>query len=195
MSQSAEVQVSLSKRSFKWISPGALVFAMLCFLMPFFEIQCASNGSTLMSVKGYELVTGTDMDLGEAAGQTDRDRMPASPLAIGALALALLGILAFFFGKKARFIGGAITAGLGFLAMLILFISVQQGMKKEGEGMIKAAFQFGFWLSLLSFFLACITNIWMQILHRNSVVESVYEQPEPMKDILDDASVESDQEV
>jgi hypothetical protein len=127
----------------EWFSRGFLIVAALFFFLPFIDIKC--SGTKLASVKGSDMIFGTELKLNkEAEGEETADstsagedenvtgwNFPTGPaeqgdnkqiapnaLAIGAFASVIVALILSFFRKR---ILAIIAGGLALLAALGLF--------------------------------------------------------------------------
>jgi len=131
-----------------WCSRSLLIIAGLFFFLPFINIKC--SGSKLATIKGTDLLTGTEMtpqkikkegadttsfDLERKSENTlfelpetlfekgDRKKIAPNVLALISLAVAMLSLVFSFFGKRIIVI---ISGGLSLLgALSLFFIQIQ----------------------------------------------------------------------
>jgi hypothetical protein len=142
-----------------WRAAGRWVgMAMvLCFFLPFFGISCA--GQELVSISGTDLVwggkpggllaeadsmsngisrSGLEDDTEKEKDKEKGKKAPIQPLAIAALACALIvASLAWVRNKRGAVMGAAIAGGIGFVAMIGLYVTFGEKLKKDAnEGLM-----------------------------------------------------------
>ena len=83
--------------SLKKFSPGFYGVIILCFFMPFVNLTC--SGQKIMSLSGFQLITGTEVKANEMFGELSENNEPREknevdpqPLALFALILSLIHI-------------------------------------------------------------------------------------------------------
>lgn len=126
------------------ISPSLFILAILCFALPFVDISCAGQSETL---SGLNLVTGFS-----AAGK----EVDPNPLAIAAVAAALLGAILFFLKNTAGRIIQSVLGILGIAALVALKILLTQAVEEKG---FKAEWLMGFYICLASFLGAVVCSV------------------------------------
>jgi len=136
-------------------------------------------------VTGLELITGEAEDVFESTGQTPAipeipgletpiPEIPTTPaqdidlgtvqyFAIGAAAIAVLGILLALLGSRA---GGAVALLLGAGGAVVLFLTFTQfedaifdSVGAEAQGFLEVKQELGFWLALGGFGVAALTGL------------------------------------
>jgi len=117
-------------------SPWLLVAALICFLMPFFNVSCAGqNGqrTEVASLSGVQLVTGTTSDKIVVQGEsTAAEATKEAPKPIAAVPLAWLdagliaaGAAAFFVMGRRKPVSGVVAAAMAMGSHLWLLIYMQ----------------------------------------------------------------------
>ncbi|HRX22854.1 MAG TPA: hypothetical protein P5512_01835 [Chitinophagales bacterium] len=162
----------MTDQSYSFRLPGfssALPFlaAILGFFLVFTEVDC--NGTTMISMSGYDLVTGDrqDPDTGTKE-QEDPNIWAIISLGAAALGLILFGITK----RRFRWWSMAAMGLIGLLAMWQLHRDVEQSIhagldaKSDGDKVdmdldIGIHFRIGYWIVLGCFGLATLWNITM----------------------------------
>jgi hypothetical protein len=133
-----------TKRSTIRIAPFA--FALLCFLMPFFQVSC--QGQKVADITGLETAIGKNIEnKNPRTGEVKVDRMEPKILGMVALGLAALATaVAASSGKTSQVI--ALLSGVGsFISILGVWGQLRQDVAKNGPGMVTIDPQFGFYLA------------------------------------------------
>ncbi|MGE5458820.1 MAG: FHA domain-containing protein [Methanobacterium sp.] len=105
------------------VSPSLFILVIICFALPFVNISCAGQPAETLS--GIDLITGFK------AGTTD---VAPNPLAIIAVAAALIGAFLFFVKTKTGHVIQSILGILGIISLVALKILFSQGANDEGLG-------------------------------------------------------------
>lgn len=127
------------------------VVVILLFILPWVTFSC--SGTTVATVSGLDLVTGKQVNVPSSFGSPSDNRIDSEPLAIVALAVAIAGVLAALVWKKVT-IARSILGIVGAVALIALKFKIDGDVSREGEGMIQASYQVGYWLSILAFAVA-----------------------------------------
>src|SRR5262245_57933282 len=133
---------------------------VLCFFLPFFGISC--DGFDVVTVSGTDMVIGAKPG-GAAAnargseGTTVQvENVPIEPLAIAALALALIGFALAWLRTRQALLGSSIVAIAGLGVLIGLYIKVNgdlkdsiaaQREKSKRTGVVEAGGRMGLWLT------------------------------------------------
>jgi hypothetical protein len=168
-------------KQFSFLSPTFFGLIIFSFFLTFFDLKCTSNNQSLVKVTGIELVTGKDFELPDFKkglgdlGKNDSEEaekplkkesqhVPSSPLAMGILFMALLGIGIYFMpNERQKSIIAIVISifGLGGLMYLgtQLENSMSEGQGKEMASIIKAETGIGYLLACILFLAAAIWNL------------------------------------
>lgn len=138
----------------KKFSPALFVFILICFLLPFVNLSC--GGQTIVSLTGFQLITGADIKDQSMFGGTDEmqtkeDKVDSQPLALFALIAALVGLGISLIKKKSLAIINVIVSALGAVFLLLLKFSLDGDAELSGQNMITLDYQAGYWLAFLTF--------------------------------------------
>lgn len=145
------------------VQPSIFGLAVLSFLLPFAHVSCASETETFAAqeaadlgdrtadLKGYELVTGGDMEkhfpgVAEGFAIEDADiRFGAEPFAVLALAAAAGGAAASILGPwHRRSIAGLIAGAAGILSVVALGLAPAL----RSLGLARVDWRLGYWTCL-----------------------------------------------
>jgi hypothetical protein len=153
-----------SRRS---LIPLLFAIAIIFFFFNFFTVSC--GGQKFESVKGINLVTGTQLKSQDmfSGGVTNGEKIPSSVWAVIAFGAAIIGLGAFLIKEKREAVIGTGTGAIGFGAMLILNFAVKNAIEKKAAGApIEVDFQFAYWGALIAMGIAgFISYLRMQKTH------------------------------
>lgn len=142
----------------RFINAGGFAFILICFILPFISVKC--NNTTLVTIKGYDMVFGKKNYLGvsdnpfgqkddnnttetiepgmettpdaPAEKEDDDQHLKPSPLMIVLMLLAVTGIIVAFAARASHTgVAGLVLSGLFLLVLLIFVISMNS--KANGE--------------------------------------------------------------
>ncbi len=150
--------------------PSTFGLIILMFFFTFIDIKC--NTVSLGKVKGYELATG--YHLNTSGG--DKHREKPNLFAAGALLMAAVGFGLGFIKAKPGSFAKIICGFLGFLNMVLLYLTIQYDMHKANKNSdsssvlskdinIHVDFEMAFWFALLLFIGAIVLGI-MQLIKK-----------------------------
>ena len=126
------------------------VVAGFGFLLPFVTLSC--SGQRLATVTGVQLVTGVE------AGS---HRSPSDVRAAFALGMCVLGVL---LSLKAAGTAGRIPAALagaaGTVALLFFNTTLEDEALRQGHGVIRVQYEFGYYLALVALASAAAAGFW-----------------------------------
>lgn len=126
------------------------VVAGLGFLLPFVTLSC--SGQRLATVTGVQLVTGAE------AGS---HRSPSDAQAAFALGMCVLGVL---LSLRATGTAGRIPAALagaaGTIALLFFKTTLEDEALRQGHGVIRVQYEFGYYLALVALASAAAAGFW-----------------------------------
>jgi hypothetical protein len=151
----------------KKLSPAVYVLIVFCFFLPFVNLSC--SGQTVMSLSGFQLITGADMDQnllnpqgmfndpGMQSNQQD-NHIDAEPMALFAFLAALLCLAISFIKKKPLSLFTMIVSVLGAIFLLMLKISMDGDASSKGQGVLQIEYQFAYWFSFLLFIAGAVVQ-------------------------------------
>lgn len=148
----------------KKFSPAFYGAIILLFFMPFVNISC--GGQTIMSISGFQLITGTEVNASGMFGgelktnsemNTDQKKeVDPQPLALFAFIAALAGLILGFFKMRVIAITNIVlsAAGVVFLILLKINLDGDANLNVRGQNVITLDYQFAYWLSIILFIVA-----------------------------------------
>jgi len=151
-------------------SPAFYGIILICFFLPFVNLSC--SGQTIMSLSGFQLITGTEVkqpnmfgqDMLEQDNMADKksEEIEAQPMALFAFLAALVALLVSLIKKKSVTIINVVMSTLGFIFLLLLKFSIDgdSALNSAGQGVISLDYQFGYWFSFLLFLAGAVLS-WM----------------------------------
>jgi hypothetical protein len=171
----------------KKISPAFYGVIILLFFLPFVNLSC--SGQTIMSLSGYQLITGAeysgqnmfgqDMSGGINNAKTKEKReIDAQPLALFALLAAIVGLAVSFIRKKFTALLNLIISGLGAIFLILLKFNMDSDVKLSGQGVITLDYQAGYWLTILIFICSAVV-FWLIFNEKTAVSVVTTETPLP----------------
>ncbi len=130
--------------------PASFALAIIFFFFTFCDFKC--GGQKIGSIKGIELVTGTELKNHDMmSGQETRgEKIPPSMWAILAFGAAIIGLGAFLIKEKREAIIGTGAGAIGVGSMIILQFVIKSAMDEKGKGQIETDFQFPYWGALIA---------------------------------------------
>jgi len=139
------------------ISSGLLGLALLLFLLPWITVSC--SGQKVFTFSGTDLAIGKTIEVPQGFGPAKKENTREVKASIAFLA-AIAGILASFLVKVERIQKIVLTAcgGIGGIFLYLLKSKLDGEIVVEGAGMIGVEYHFGFWVSMLFFFVVGILN-------------------------------------
>jgi len=160
-----------------------LLFAavIIFFFFNFFTVSC--GGQKVGSVKGIDLVTGTQLKSENmfSGQETQGEKIPSSVWAIIAFGAAIIGLGAYLIKEKREAIIGTGAGAIGFGSLLILQFAIKSAIEKKAEGAIQTDFQFAYWGALIAIGVAAfISYLRMQKTHNIVVNVSTPETTQPL---------------
>jgi len=144
----------------KKFSPAFYGLIILLFFLPFVNLSC--SGQTIMSLTGFQLITGAEYSSQNMFGQNmsgqmngaevkDNKEIKAQPFALFAFLAALVGLALSFIKKKSIAMINLVVSVLGAVFLLILKFNIDGDVELSGQNMIKLEYQAGYWLSFCCF--------------------------------------------
>ncbi|MEQ8174771.1 MAG: FHA domain-containing protein [Syntrophomonadaceae bacterium] len=135
----------------KYLSPSLFGIILLCFFLPFVTVSCGNSKEMAISLTGMQLATGWAAD--------EKHKEGPNPLAVGGVVLAVSGVGLGFWQNRSRFMASSIVGGLGVATLFALKTLFDNGVAKEGEGVLTTSWESGFIVAFLLFAGACVFNV------------------------------------
>jgi len=150
MSDQAQPPVSMPAK-LKWNVPrGALIVALLCFLMPFVSFSC--NGNKIVSLSGYQLVTGTQIQAEDQA-----QKLNPEPMMVLAL---VLGLVALLLALKVLSNQGMVLVGVAAAIAAVCGIhykgKTEQDVLSHAGAVVQVNWEPAFWVLIIAYIIAAI---------------------------------------
>ncbi|HSV12528.1 MAG TPA: hypothetical protein VLI68_17260 [Hanamia sp.] len=164
----SEVLNTLAKK--RSIIPLAFAVIIIFFFFSFVDFKC--NSVKVASLTGMNMVTGThiktaadnfssdnyfnSLDNNRAPVENKGDKVEPNLWAIVALLSAVGGFAAYYKKIKKESLAGTAAGAIGIISLLILRSAIKNKISDQSGGMvpIEIDFLFGYWASLLAFFMA-----------------------------------------
>jgi hypothetical protein len=137
------------------VSPAIFILSILCFFFPFVTVSC--GGHKIASATGVQLATGTTIEVPQAFGPSQAQKVAQEPFCAVAGLCAVIGFGVSFAGARAAIIP-AISGVVGALSLLIVKSRIDGGMVKHGQGILQANYEIGFFLALLLMIAGVVWN-------------------------------------
>lgn len=169
----------------KKISPFLFGLILLCFFLPFVNLSC--SGQTIMSLTGFQLITGAEVKQPEMFGQNmmeqndnmdkKNEEVSSQPMALLAFIAALAALLVSLMKKKTTALINLVISVLGVIFLLLLKFSIDGDAKLNttGQAIITLDYQFGYWFSILLFIGGAVLS-WL-IFNEKTPKENVISEP------------------
>lgn len=165
----------------KKFSPAIFGLIILCFFFPFVNLSC--SGQTVISLTGFQLITGAEYSEKNMLGQDmfgemnnaevkEEKEIEAQPLALFAFLTAFAGLAVSFIRKKITALLSLVISVLGAVFLILLKINIDGDAQINGQGVIELEYQAGYWLTLLLFIIAAIIYWFMFNEKKKLVVET-----------------------
>jgi len=138
----------------KKFSPALYALIIFCFLLPFFNLSC--SGQKVMSLTGFQMVTGTQYEQQNMFGGGQTKKIEAEPLAIFALIASIIGLVISLTKIKNVNLFSIIISIAGAVFLFLLKNKLDNDIITQGQGMITIEYGFGFWFALLLFIASAV---------------------------------------
>lgn len=152
----------------KKFSPAFYGIIILLFFLPFVNLSC--SGQTIMSVTGFQLITGTEVNatgmFGGEMNSSDEPNMDKKkeiefqPLALFAFVAAIIGLIISFFKMRITALSNIVVsiAGVVFLILLKVNLDGNADLNVSGQNVITLDYQFAYWLSIILFIAGAVVQ-------------------------------------
>lgn len=152
----------------KKFSPAFYGVILILFFLPFVNLSC--GGQTIMSVTGFQLITGTEVNAtgmfgGEMSSSdelnTDQKKeIESQPLALFAFVAAIIGLIISFFKMRITAISNIVVSVAGVVFLLLLKVSLDgdADLNVSRQNVITLDYQFAYWLSIILFIIGVVVQ-------------------------------------
>jgi hypothetical protein len=150
----------------KKFSPGFYGVIIILFFLPFVNLSC--GGQTIMSVTGFQLITGTEvnptgmfggnMNSADELNTDQKKEIESQPLALFAFIAALIGLIISFFKMRITALSNIVVSVSGVVFLLLLKVSLDgdADLNVSGQNVLTLDYQFAYWLSIISFIVGAV---------------------------------------
>jgi hypothetical protein len=144
----------------KKFSPGFYGIIILLFFLPFVNLSC--SGQTIMSLSGFQLITGADYKANSMFGETTTsetkadEKIESQPLALFALLAAVIALAISFVKIRMMSLVNIVLSALGAIFLILLKINMDGDAKLSAQAVITLDYQFAYWLSIILFIAAAV---------------------------------------
>lgn len=129
---------------FKKITPAMFGLALLCFMLPWTTVSCQQQ--PLMRLSGANMTFGAEYK-DSFSGKSEA--IPGEKLALFAALALVAGLVGSAAIKRKPEIPSMVCGFAAAACLLALMIKINHDVAKQGEGVLEANFEIGFFLSLL----------------------------------------------
>ena len=146
----------------KKFSPAFYGIIILLFFLPFVNLSC--SGQTIMSLSGFQLITGSEYKANSMFGETtegevkENKEIESQPLALLALLAAVVALGISFFKKRIIALTNIVISVLGVVFLLLLKFNMDSDAELSGQNMITLDYQFAYWLCIILFIAAAVVQ-------------------------------------
>jgi hypothetical protein len=146
----------------KKFSAGFYGIIILLFFLPFVNLSC--SGQTIMSLSGFQLITGADYQPNSMFGETttseakENKKVDSQPLALFALLSAVIALAIGFVKMRTMSLVNIVLSILGAIFLILLKINMDGDVKLSGQAVITLDYQFPYWLSIILFLAAAFVQ-------------------------------------
>ena len=152
----------------KKFSPAVYVVIVILFFMPFVNLSC--GGQTIMSVTGFQLITGTEisptgmfggeMNSSDELNKGEKKEIESQPLALLAFVAAIIGLVISFFKMRMTALSNIVVSAAGVVFLLLLKVSLDGNpdLNVSGQNVITLDYQFAYWLSIILFIVGAVVQ-------------------------------------
>jgi len=152
----------------KKFSPAFYVVIVILFFLPFVNLSC--GGQTIMSVTGFQLITGTEvnptgmfggeMNSSDELNTDQKKEIESQPLALFAFVAAIIGLIISFFKMRITAISNIVVSVAGVVFLLLLKVSLDgdANLNVSGQNVITLDYHFAYWLSIILFIIGAVVQ-------------------------------------
>jgi hypothetical protein len=146
----------------KKFSPGFYGIIILLFFLPFVNLSC--SGQTIMSLSGFQLITGADYKANSMFGENttteakENEKVDSQPLALFALLAAVFALAISFVKMRTMSLINIVLSVLGVIFLILLKINMDGDAKLNGQAVITLDYQFAYWFSIILFIAAAFVQ-------------------------------------
>jgi len=146
----------------KKFSPAFYGIIILLFFLPFVNLSC--SGQTIMSLSGFQLITGSEYKANSMFGETtegevkENKEIKSQPLALFALLTAVIALGISFFKKRIIALVNIVVSVLGVVFLFLLKFNLDSDAELSGQNMITLEYQFAYWLCIILFIAAAVVQ-------------------------------------
>lgn len=146
----------------KKFSPAFYGVIILLFFLPFVNLSC--SGQTIMSLSGFQLITGADYKANSMFGETTNseakadEKVDSQPLALFALLAAVIALALSFVKIRTMSLVNIVLSALGAIFLILLKINMDGDAKLSAQAVITLDYQFAYWLSIILFIAAAVVQ-------------------------------------
>ena len=146
----------------KKFSPAFYGIIILLFFLPFVNLSC--SGQTIMSLSGFQLITGSEYKANSMFGETtegevkENKEIKSQPLALFALLTAVIALGISFFKKRIIALVNIVISVLGVVFLFLLKFNLDSDAELSGQNMITLDYQFAYWLCIILFIAAAVVQ-------------------------------------
>ena len=146
----------------KKFSPAFYGIIILLFFLPFVNLSC--SGQTIMSLSGFQLITGADYKANSMFGETTTseakadEKVDSQPLALFALLAAVVAMALSFVKMRTMSLVNIVISALGAIFLILLKINMDGDAKLSAQAVITLDYQFAYWLSVILFIGAAVVQ-------------------------------------
>jgi len=151
----------------KKFSPAFYGVIVILFFLPFVNLSC--GGQTIMSVTGFQLITGTEVKASGMFGEMnsadefntdEKKEIESQPLALFTFLAALIGLVISFFKIRITAISNIVVSVAGVVFLLLLKVSLDgdADLNVSGQNVITLDYQFAYWFSIILFIAGAVVQ-------------------------------------
>lgn len=152
----------------KKFSPAFYGVIVILFFLPFVNLSC--GGQTIMSVTGFQLITGTEvtptgmfggeMNSPDELNADQKKEIESQPLALFAFVAAIIGLIISFFKMRVIAISNVVVSVAGVVFLLLLKVSLDgdADLNVSGQNVITLDYQFAYWFSIILFIAGAVVQ-------------------------------------
>ena len=152
----------------KKFSPAFYGVIIILFFMPFVNLSC--GGQTIMSVTGFQLITGTEisptgmfggeMNSSDELNTDEKKEIESQPLALLAFVAAIIGLVISFFKMRMTALSNIVVSAAGVVFLLLLKVSLDGNpdLNVSGQNVITLDYQFAYWFSIILFIVGAVVQ-------------------------------------